>query len=194
MARRTIDKQRWRPPLGESREHEPGGLDTERFVTLLGAHERDTFRYIYSLTGNWSDAQEVMQRVRIRIWEQFEQYDEEKPFGPWARAIAYYLVLAFRKERSRQKEFFSENVLEAISTTFAETAQTLDDRRDALLGCLDKLPREQRQLVDDYYARNEPVANVAEGLGLSSGALRQALFRIRRTLQRCVERSLQHTG
>jgi RNA polymerase sigma-70 factor (ECF subfamily) len=176
--------------VGDSSETGPTGPNTEQFVTLLGAHEREIFRYIYALTGNWADAQEVMQRVRIRIWQQFDQYDDEKPFGPWARAIAYYLVLAYRKERSRQKEFFSENVLDSISITFSEVADTLDDRREALLGCLEKLPSEQRQLVDNYYARNEPVASVAESLGLSSGALRQALFRIRRALQRCVERSL----
>lgn len=176
--------------MGESSEHQPSGLGTERFVALLGAHEKEIFRYIYALTGNWSDAQEVMQRVRIRVWQQFDQYDARKPFGPWARAIAYYLVLAFRKERSRQKEFFSENVLQAISTTFAEATETLDDRREALLGCLEKLPKDQRQLVDDYYARNEPVASLAETLGLTPNALRQALFRIRKALQRCVERSL----
>ena len=169
------------------------GATTERFVTLLGAHERAVFTYIYSLTGNWNDAQEVMQRVRIRIWQQFDQYDDTKPFGPWARAIAYYLTLAYRKERSRQKEFFSESLLEAISTTYGEAFDTLDDRREALLKCLQKLRSDQRKTIDRYYSRNEPVVDLAARMGLSSGALRQMLFRIRKILHACVERSLQST-
>ncbi len=84
---------------------------TEQFVQLLGAHEREIFSYVFSLTGNWNDAQELMQRVRIRMWQQFSQYDDSKPFGAWGRAIAYYLVLAFRKEKSRQRTYFSEQIL-----------------------------------------------------------------------------------
>jgi hypothetical protein len=73
----------------------PGGQrDGQRFVEILGAHERELFGYIFSLTANWDDSQEVMQRLRIRVWEQFDRYDQARPFGAWARAIAYYLVLA----------------------------------------------------------------------------------------------------
>ena len=77
--------------------NEPANPD-RRFVEILGAHERELFGYIFSLTSNWDDSQEVMQRLRIRLWEQFDRYDASRPFGAWARAVAYYLVLAFRKE------------------------------------------------------------------------------------------------
>ncbi|MCA9258442.1 MAG: sigma-70 family RNA polymerase sigma factor [Planctomycetales bacterium] len=166
---------------------------TEEFVALLGAHEREVFTYIYSLTGNWSDAQEVMQRVRIRIWQQFNQYDPTKSFGAWARAIAYYLVLAYRKDRQRRRESFSESVMEAVSRTYDEQ-EPLDDRREVLMHCLSKLRSDHQKLVKNYYARNEPVADMAQEMGLTANALRQALFRIRKALQRCVERSLTANG
>ena len=72
---------------------------TEQFLKLLGAHERSLFAYVYAIAPNWQDAEEIMQRVRIRIWQQFAQYDEARDFNAWARAIAYYLVLAYRKEK-----------------------------------------------------------------------------------------------
>ncbi len=132
-----------------------------------------------------------MQRVRIRLWQQFGEYDACKPFAAWARAIAYYLVLAFRKERSRQKEYFSERVMEVISDAFGEADQMLDDRREALLSCLERLRADQRKLVEQYYSRSEPVAVVAESMNMQSGTLRQALFRIRKTLHDCVERTFR---
>jgi DNA-directed RNA polymerase specialized sigma24 family protein len=98
-----------------------GGPKTEEFLRLLGAHERNLFAYVYALAPNWQDAEEVMQRLRIRIWQQFDQYETDKPFDAWARAIAYYLVLAFRKEKSRQREFFAERILEAVSREFENT-------------------------------------------------------------------------
>ncbi|TWU30463.1 sigma-70 family RNA polymerase sigma factor [Bythopirellula polymerisocia] len=162
--------------------------NTERFVELLGAHERELIAYVYALTMNWNDAQEIMQRVRIRLWQQFDSYDEAKPFGAWARAVSYYLVLAFRKEKSRQREYFAEAVLELVSETYERGVDQAVQRREALMKCLDKLSAEQRGVVDRCYANNEKIVDVAQQMGITSGALRQSLFRIRKSLQDCVQR------
>jgi RNA polymerase sigma-70 factor (ECF subfamily) len=165
---------------------------TEQFLKLLGAHERNLFAYVYALTTYWQDAEEVMQRVRIRIWQQFDQYDVEKPFDAWARAIAYYLVLAYRKEKSRQREFFTERVLEAVSDQFEAHLDQAQDRREALLKCLDKLDGRRRDLVTMYYssARQSSEA-MASKLSMTPNALRQSLFRIRKILLDCVARRLR---
>jgi RNA polymerase sigma-70 factor, ECF subfamily len=168
------------------------GPKTEKFLQLLGAHERSLFAYVYSLAPNWQDAEEIMQRVRIRIWQQFDQYDVERPFDAWARAIAYYLVLAYRKEKSRQREFFTERILEAVSDQFEAHLGQAGDRRDALLRCLDKLEGRKRDLVTSYYSAARPTSeSIAQRLSLTPNALRQSLFRIRKVLLECVERTMQ---
>jgi len=165
---------------------------TEQFLKLLGAHERSLFAYVYSLAPSWQDAEEVMQRVRIRIWQQFDQYDPEKPFGAWARAIAYYLVLAYRKEMSRKREFFTERILEAVSRQFDMHLERSDERRDALLVCLEKLEGRKRDLVNVYYSSGrKPADEIARELATTPNALRQSLFRIRKVLLDCVERTLR---
>jgi RNA polymerase sigma-70 factor (ECF subfamily) len=147
---------------------------------------------VYALTPNWQDAEEVMQRVRIRIWQQFDQYDAEKPFDAWARAIAYYLVLAYRKEKCRQREFFTEAILEAVSDQFSEYWESADERREALLRCLEKLDTRRRDLVTAYYssARNTSEA-IATKLSITPNALRQSLYRIRKILLNCVTRTMR---
>jgi RNA polymerase sigma-70 factor, ECF subfamily len=165
---------------------------TEHFLQLLGAHERNLFAYVYALTHNWQDAEEIMQRVRIRIWQQFEQYDVAKPFDAWARAIAYYLVLAYRKERSRQREFFTERVLEAVGAQFEAHLEQADVRREALLNCLEKLDGRKRDLVTTYYSSmRESGEAIASKLSMTPNALRQALFRIRKVLIECVGRAIR---
>jgi RNA polymerase sigma-70 factor (ECF subfamily) len=170
---------------------DPGGT-TEQFLRLLGAHERNLFAYVYALTPSWQDAEEVMQRVRIRIWQQFDQYDVEKPFDAWARAIAYFLVLAYRKEKSRQKEFFNEAVLEALSDQFDAHLENADARREALLRCMEKLDGRRRDLVISYYSspRNASEA-IATALSMTPNALRQSMYRIRRILLDCVTRTMR---
>jgi RNA polymerase sigma-70 factor, ECF subfamily len=168
------------------------GPMTEHFLRLLGAHERGLFAYVYALTPNWQDAEEVMQRVRIRVWQQFDQYDAEKPFDAWARAIAYYLVLAYRKEKSRQREFFTEAILEAVSNQFDVHLENSDYRREALLRCVEKLDGRRRELVISYYSstRNASEA-IATKLSMTPNALRQSMYRIRKILLDCVTRTMR---
>lgn len=169
-----------------------GGPKTEEFLRLLGAHERNLFAYVYALAPNWQDAEEVMQRLRIRVWQQFDQYEADRPFDAWARAIAYYLVLAYRKEKSRQREFFAERVLEAVSREFEQQSEQAGDRRDVLIGCLDKLDGRKKDLVQEYYSTSRQSSeNIAQRLAMTPNAVRQALFRIRRVLLECVERTMR---
>jgi RNA polymerase sigma-70 factor, ECF subfamily len=168
------------------------GPQTERFLELLGAHDRSLFAYIYSLTANWQDAEEVMQRLRIRVWQQFGEYEDDKPFAAWARAIAYYLVLAYRKEKSRQREFFAERILEAVSNQFESHAERVNERREALVRCLEKLDGRKRDLVNEYYSsKKEPAERIAQKLSITPNALRQSLFRVRKALYECVERTVR---
>ena len=179
------------PATGASGASEPGPK-TEQFLKLLGAHERSLFTFVYALTLNLQDADEVMQRVRIRVWQQFDQYDGDKPFDAWARAIAYYLVLGYRKEKSRQREFFTERILEAVSDGFDARSDHTNERRDALLRCLDKLDDRKRELVSAYYSPAKQRTNaIARDLSMTPNALRQSLFRIRKVLLECVERTLR---
>jgi RNA polymerase sigma-70 factor, ECF subfamily len=183
-------------PLSETGADNPAaegpGPKTEEFLRLLGAHERSLFAYVYALAPGWQDAEEVMQRLRIRIWQQFDQYEPDKPFEAWARAIAYYLVLAYRKEKSRQREFFAERVLEAVSGQYEKHLESSNGRRDALVDCLDKLDGRKRELVNEYYSSTKLSAEaISEKLSMSPNAVRQSLFRIRKVLLDCVERELR---
>ena len=161
----------------------------QQFVELLGAHERDLFGYIFSMTANWDDSQEIMQRLRIRIWEQFDRYDPTRPFGAWARAIAYYLVLAFRKEKSRQRVYFTEHVIQLLDDAYATAGESIGSSRDVLVDCLGKLSTDKQKMVTDYYSPGGPAA-LAASLGKTANSLRQAVHRIRRLLHDCVQRNV----
>lgn len=163
---------------------------SERFVELLGSQERQLLPYVYSLTGDWNDAEEVAQRVRLKLWNQFEQYDESLSFGAWARAIAFYEVLTYRKEKSRRPVSLSDVALSKLSTTYEEIVATLDDRQEALQECLQKLAPKEQKFVAEYYANLGNSAELSNAKGLSVAALRQRLYRVRKILFGCVERNL----
>ena len=108
----------------------------------------------------------------------------------WARAIAYYLVLAFRKERSRQREYFTEQVIQLLDEAYAKSSESVGQSREALVECLAKLPAAKQKLVTDYYSPGG-AAELARTLGMTANSLRQAVHRIRRMLHECVQRTIR---
>ena len=51
------------------------------FLRLLGEHERRLRGFILALVPHWADADDIAQEVRLRLWEQFDDYDPAKDFG-----------------------------------------------------------------------------------------------------------------
>ena len=165
----------------------------DEFVRLLSRHERRLYAFILAMVPDWTEADEIAQRVRVRLWEQFDQYDPSKDFGAWSRTIAYFLILADRKEATRHRKALSLSAefLETISQRVAETADEVDSRRGALEKCLGRLGDVQRKLILRYYSGDEDRKQIAADLDRSFDALRQAAQRIRGFLFRCVEQTLR---
>ena len=70
----------------------------------------------------------------------------------------------------------------------------LDDRQEALAGCLEKLGRDDRALIAERLKDHATVQSTAESVGRSVDAVYKALARIRRVLHGCIERSLSLEG
>ncbi|MCA9020604.1 MAG: RNA polymerase subunit sigma-70, partial [Planctomycetaceae bacterium] len=66
-----------------------------QFTTLLTAHRRQLYAFIYSLLTDHTDAEDVYQRCSMILWDKFDQFDAECDFLPWAMGIAFYEVKNF---------------------------------------------------------------------------------------------------
>lgn len=156
------------------------------FVRLLAECERRLDNYVLTLVPNWSDAEDIVQQAKLRLWEQFEQYDHAKDFGTWACTVAYYEVLTFRRT-SRSRLLFSQTVLDRVSKEAATFAADSDLRMHLLKECIEKLTQWQRELLLRCCMAGESVKEVAVQLGRKADSIQKAVLRIRRQLFRCVE-------
>lgn len=164
---------------------------TARFVALVGAHDRRLFGYILSLVPHFADAEELAQQVRLRLWQQFDDYDAAKDFGAWARTIAHYLVLAHYKTANSQRARFSPQMVETIADKAGDTAQRDDDRKWAMQECLGKLDESKRRLLVRYYSTDETLREIANKIGRSFDSVRHSVLRTRMALADCIQRVLQ---
>jgi RNA polymerase sigma-70 factor (ECF subfamily) len=173
----------------------PSDERTRRFIGLLTKHQQQVKRYILVLMPNLADAEQIAQETSIRLWEQFNDYDPSVAgFDVWARSIAYFQVLTFRKKAGRERVVFNSELVDALADRAAVRSQHLADRQEALIDCLDKLPEHSREIVRLYYFVGMKLRAAAEHLGRSIAATEKAVVRIRHLLRGCVEDVLRKDG
>jgi len=164
--------------------------DTEEFIELLTGAQSAVFGYIMSLCHDHARSQDILQETNMTLWRKAGDFEEGTNFTAWACRTAYFHVLNHRRKQSREQLVFDEDVLDYLAERQEERALNSQDRIAALRGCLEKLPEDQRRLVERRYEPGASVQAIAESDGKSEGAISQALYRIRAALQRCVEKQL----
>jgi len=169
-----------------------GGDDRTRyFLELLGRCDDALQTFVLAMVPDPDAAQDISQEVRLRLWEQFDQFQPDKDFGAWARAIAFHLVRAQRKTKARESARMSDAFLEQIADEFPRSAEEQSSRRRVLQRCLGKLAAEVRTLLYEYYQGRETSEQLGRRWGRTAAAVRQTICRTRHSLEKCVENELQ---
>lgn len=164
--------------------------ESDQFIQDLTASQNSLYGYILSLLPDRGAAQDVLQEVNLTAWQKRADFLAGTSFFAWASKIAYFHVLSHRRKLGRDRLVFGDDVLDYLAERQVEREEEVDRRGVALKGCLEKLPGEQRRLIEQRYATGGSVQRIADGAGKSVGAISQTLYRIRETLLRCVEQTL----
>ena len=168
---------------------------TSEFVRLWTQFHRDVERYVYSMVNRSADAAEVVQVVSVKLWEKWENYDQERPFLPWAMRFAYLEILKWRQRLARERLVFSDELLQQLHSTHEELDPLMEVRREILGQCLERLNEEDQELIRlRYTGRHGAIKEEAERTGKKMHKLYYALERIRVALLNCIELNLKRRG
>ncbi len=162
----------------------------EEFVTHLTGAQPSLFAFIFSLLPDQQRAEDILQESNLVLWRKRQEYQPGTSFMSWACQVAYFNVLAFRRKMARDRHRFDDSVFDYLAERQIERADELEDRRQILLQCIEKLPDSQRQIIAERYEPGASVRQMADSRGMSEGALSQSLYRIRAALLNCIEKSL----
>jgi len=164
--------------------------ETENFVQLLTANQSRLYAYIRSLLPDSQSVQDVLQETNLVLWRRSEEFESGTNFVAWACKVAYYQVLAYYRDNKRDSMVFNVELVSMLAKQNEEKLAGSPDMQRVLSGCLAKLPEESRRLIQERYAPGGSVQSIAEKQGRSVGAVSQMLYRIRQSLQECVQKSL----
>ncbi len=62
--------------------------DSEAFRTLVERHSRAIYRLAHRMTGNPSDAEDVVQETFLKAYKQLGRFESRANFGTWLHRIA----------------------------------------------------------------------------------------------------------
>ncbi|MFO0825960.1 MAG: sigma-70 family RNA polymerase sigma factor [Gemmataceae bacterium] len=163
------------------------------FLKLFTRYQREIYAYVFALVRDWHAADEVMQETSLALWAHFGRFRPDGNFPAWACKVAYHRVLRDRRKRGRDRHAFGEE-FEAVLIDAADRSTHHEARRDALNGCLEKLPHRDRTLIEACYAGEGTIREAASRLNLSAKVVYKAAARIREALADCVNRTLSAEG
>jgi RNA polymerase sigma-70 factor (ECF subfamily) len=166
----------------------------QRFLSLFLRSEREIFRYVAALVPNVADAEDIVQQTALSLWEKFDAYDANQPFTPWACRFALNKTKQWIERRQRWQALLEGGLAEELARRREALRPELETRLRHLEGCLNKLPAEQRSLVEGYYYRRESPETLAENSSRTIAATYKMLQRIRQALLVCIENAAKPDG
>ncbi|WP_425396037.1 sigma-70 family RNA polymerase sigma factor [Aeoliella sp.] len=178
-----------------SAELEEGGFpeatstSQDELVRLLAKHSNAIWGFILALTGNRHDTDDIFQETNVILVRKFREFKPGTDFLAWACTVARYQTQAFRNRHSREGMYEPE-LVEALSQEAMIAARSADQRRDALLDCLQRLRSPEKELINLRYYESSPVREIAAAQGISKDKVYRALAMIHKSLQACIHRKL----
>jgi RNA polymerase sigma-70 factor (ECF subfamily) len=169
----------------------PATLPVE-FEELLISHQRSLLHYIKSLVSNHHEAEDLLQKVNLILWQKRENFEAGSNFRAWAFTIARLEVLNQLRQHRRDQRVFSDRQNHESSPVFDPAAGIEDEALLwALKDCLERLPSRDQELLFVRYATDQPLKEYAENLRRSPGTLKARLFQIREHLRKSIEARLR---
>ena len=166
----------------------------QRFLSLFLRSEQEIYRYVAALVPNTTDAEDIVQQTALALWEKFDAYDPAQPFTPWACRFALNKARQWIERRQRWQALLEGGLAEELERRREDLRPELEVRLKHLEGCLNKLPEEQRSLVEGYYFRLDTIEKLAVGSSRTVAATYKTLQRVRQALQSCIEDAAKPEG
>lgn len=148
------------------------------------------FAFIRLLVRNTNDASDVLSETNLALWKKREEFDPTSNYWPWACRFARLQVLAFRKRQQRDRLVLTDEIVDLIATRAESTGRGWKDSMETMESCLNELEKSRIAILRRRYSDGLSLAQIAEELGKTVGAVADLLYRLRLRLASCIERKL----
>lgn len=152
-----------------------------RFINLVNLLATDVFRYAFWLCGDREIAADLVQETFTRAWKALHQLSDDKAAKNWLFTIV-------KRENARRYERYQpdQEIIEldeiAVSGSYDTSTEAFVLRR-----ALAKLPQIYREPLVLQVIGGYSIEEIAQQLGLSTGAVMTRIHRARQKLRHALQ-------
>lgn len=176
--------------------------DINAFQTLFADFQNHLKSYLYRLTADRSDAEDLTHDAFVRAFDKIAAFKGESSLKTWVFQIATNLAFDYLKRRKRwlpdaqdrakelaQSDAEIQNDFRAVNAHAANGVYEIREHIDFCFTCISKTLSIENQIalmLKDVY--DFSVADIALITGKSAGAVKHLLFEARRTMTEIFDR------
>jgi RNA polymerase sigma-70 factor (ECF subfamily) len=186
------------PPTnqGDSDVAQAASGDRVAFERLYRQHVNRVFSLCARMVSDRSRAEELTQDVFVRAWEKLYLFRGESSFGTWLHRLTVNVVLNARKSESRRQARFEETDdenggVDALTTSRTSGTVGMPLAAGELLDlehAITRLPPGARRVFLLHDVEGYKHEEIAEMLGVTTGATKAQLHRARMLLREALNR------
>ena len=159
--------------------------DSEAFRALVERHSRAVYRLAHRMTGNPSDAEDVVQETFLRAYKQLSRFESRANFGTWLHRIAVNCSIDLIRSRPHREASHDVMDLEHFGATeAADTGVPSPERltlsaevQDRINGAMNALSQMERAAFMLRHFEGQSIDEISRVLGLKTNATKHSIFR-----------------
>jgi RNA polymerase sigma factor (sigma-70 family) len=153
--------------------------DLEAFEELFRRHQSEVYGWIVRIVRDPAAAEDLTVEAFWRIYRAHARFDPERGFEPWARRIATNAALDHLKTARPETDLPDD----LPSSTLADPGISEEVRRKTARA-FRRLPPKLQAAAMLALIEEQPYKEIAEALGISTGAVKVRVFRAIRLLRK----------
>lgn len=157
------------------------------FEQLVGAYKDMIYTLCFRMTGNASDAEDLLQEILLKLFLGLQKFEGRSAFSSWLYRVAHNHCLNFLESRKLERKA-TDPLPEGDSFRDPATERSAADERTQSV--LDSFPAEERSLLIMRYVMDLDVKEISSVLNLGLSATKMRLLRVRSAFQKQYEQAL----
>lgn len=158
-------------------------MNLKDFQTHILPYKNKLFRFAMSIVGNATEAEDVVQEVFIKIWQNRQQISTLNSVEAWSMKLTKNLSLDKLRSKHRRTDGL-ENVVEISSREATpDRATELKDTMSRIKALMFQLPEKQRQILQLRDIEGMTYEEISQVLELPLNQIKVNLFRARKQIR-----------
>lgn len=169
--------------------------DSEAFRALVERHSRAVFRLAHRMTGNASDAEDVVQDTFLKAYRQLSRFESRANFGTWLHRIAVNCSIDLIRARPHREAGHDSADLEQFGAgEAAEAGRPSPERlmlsaevQARITGAMSALSQMERAAFVLRHFEGQSIEEISQALGLKTNATKHSIFRAVKKMRHALE-------